>query len=308
MLIRIRRAVHGAEPGAVVKRPLAPILFLLLALCASGCSRDAEPVAAYSGPLYPGAGLYYEFDDGNADNPFVLAAEFGDIYRDGGRIWYNAPLSPQADTYSISDAASGKTLATGEITVDMLPVADLELLEAGANEVSGRYGDVAFEATGYDSSRGTAAFTMPGSGETLTVTIDGSTAALAWNGTSIDGYGALSGAERDALRSLSTHPMARALTMVALDLGCRDEAASLDDAASAALLFPWQVILKYEVADRGRAIPHFLAESGCSFSGFREDGADEPINVAVLWGNSNPIPATLFLFPFDGEGQAEARP
>ena len=306
MLILHRRAMREATLTASAPGNFALGLFFIA--MATGCGRDAEPVEAWSGPLYPGAGLQFELDDRGADNPFVLAAEFGDIYRDGGRVWYNAPLTPRQDTYSIADADSGETLAAGTITIDMLPVADLELLDAGSNDVSGRYGDVVFSATGIESTRGTASFEMPGSGETLTVSIDGTAATLAWNGISIDGFGALIDAERDALRSLSTHPIARALTMVALDLGCRDEAASLDDAAIAALLFPWQVILKYEVADRGREIPHFLAESSCSFSGFREDDKDEPLNLAVLWDNSNPIPTTLFLFPFDGEGQAEARP
>jgi len=307
MLTHHRRATRDAGNAAGARVSLAPGLILLSITALSGCGRDAEPVAAYSGPLYPGAGLYYEFDDGGADNPFVLAAEFGDIYREGGRVWYNAPLTPQVDAYSVADAESGKALAAGTITVDMPPVAELELLDAGSNDVSGRYGDVAFSATGHDATRGAAEYTLPDA-TSLTVTLDGNTAALVWNGVSIDGYGTLADDEREALRSLSTSPLARALTMVALDLGCRDEARALDDAAFAALMFPWQVVLKYEVADRGRAIPHFLAESSCRFSGFREAGSDEALNVAVLWDNGNPIPTTLFLFPFDGAGQAEARP
>lgn len=280
------------------------VFFLLIALIA-GCSRDSDREPAYTGSLYPGAGLSFQFDD----KPFALAAEYGDIYSHSGQVWYNASLDNQLDSYSIADTAAGQTLAAGEITVNMLPVAELEqLARVGENGLSGRYGDVLFSASGEDGITGSAEFSLPGSDELLTVTIDGENAYLDWAGVRLDGYGKLTDDESVALRDLSIHPMARAITMVALDLGCRDEIQQLDSATFAALLFPWQVILKYEVADRGRAIPHFLAESSCHFTGFSESDSSKPLNVAVLWDNNHPIPATPFVFPFDGDGQRNSRP
>lgn len=298
--LSVRKSAQSVR-GPQQRQPL--LLLFSAALVFAGCSHDDEQSSAYSGPLYPGAGLSFEFDEASLQ----LAAEYGDIYADAGRAWYNAPLVNTTDTYSIGRAGNGETLAAGEISVSLLPVAALEGIAVdGDGSVSGRYGDVSFTAGGSDGDQGHAQFRS--SGSVLTVALDGESASLTWGEVTIDGYGELNKAERAALRAMSTDPMARAITMVALDLGCRNEAQQLDAGAFAALLFPWQMILKYEIADRGRAIPHFLAESSCRFTGFAEDGTEEPLNLAVFWDNSHPIPTTLYAFPFDGDGQRESRP
>ena len=306
-MLKIPECALSAQRNALFTNSLRqsrPLVLLCSALfILAGCSHDEEQTSAYSGPLYPGAGLSFEFDE----ESLQLAAEYGDIYADAGRAWYNAPLEYTTDTYSIGRVGTGETLAAGEISVDFLPVAALESVAVvGDGSVSGRYGDVSFTAGGADGDQGHAEFSS--SSSVLTVALDGDNASLTWDGVTIDGYGELNKAERAALRSMSTDPIARALTMVALDLGCRNEAQQLDAGTFAALLFPWQVILKYEIADRGRAIPHFLAESSCRFTGFAEEGSDEPLNLAIFWDNSHPIPTTLYAFPFDGDGQRESRP
>lgn len=240
--------------------------------------------------------------DVEADSALELNATSGMISATGdGYAWYHAPLENGSDRYAI--LANGSMLAEGEIEVSMPPSAELVVDRITERDVAGRYGDVEFQATGVSTDSGSATFRLPGQDLMLEISIENNEAQMTWRGVSLDGRGALTEAQAAASRDLSTSDLARALTMIALDLGCREDARPLVNGAYAALLFPWQFILKYEVAERQRVIMHFLEASSCSFTGLVEVGVDEPLNVGVLWDRNHVIPMTNFIFPFDGEGQ-----
>jgi hypothetical protein len=272
----------------------------LVALAA--CSRNPAPEAAADHHLYPGAAFSARIDH---DGPLEVTAEYGRlVLLDGGRtVWYEAPLDSKSDSYSVTDG-SGKVVLAGTVVVDIPPAATLEITDGDATQrVAGRYGDVEFEAAASSDSAATATLRTSGAADALQVVVTDGRAHLEWRGQQLDGYGALSDAEAAALHEISTGTLARGLTMVALDLGCREDQASLPLSVHAALLFPWQMILKYEVAARGRVIEHFMADARCRFSGFAEEDADEPLNPAVLWDSHHVIPMAHFIFPFDGDGE-----
>jgi hypothetical protein len=69
-------------------------------------------------------------------------------------------------------------------------------------------------------------------------------ATLTYQGVTVDGFGALSPVEQATLTALASRPWSPVLALVPLELGCsaaRQEARY----SRAALLFPWQLLLKY---------------------------------------------------------------
>ena len=276
----------------------AAIAFALTMLAA--CGRD-EPVQSYSGGLYPGASLQFRIP---SSEPLLAQTDVGEFITTPGleHAFYVAPLENGEDRYSIGSEDGSRIIVQGSIVVDMSPPAAIEVIESdNRTQASGRYGSVEFAVLANDARTASATYAVDG--RQLVVTIDGDRAEVQWDGITLDGYGELRDDEAKALREISTGPLARALTMVPLDLGCLIETYELPLSAYAALVFPWQVILKYEVADRGYVIPHFLARSGCSFTGLPDPQGLKPANGSIVWDRRYPIPTTPFLFPFDGAGQ-----
>jgi hypothetical protein len=107
---------------------------------------------------------------------------------------------------------------------------------------------------------------------------------------------------------MATGKLARALTMVPLDLGCIDRPFDVPGEIYAALLFPWQMILKYEVARREAVVRHFMSLSQCGFPGHLGTGQTRPPNIAVLWDADHSVPMVHEAFPFDGDGQMRGLP
>lgn len=284
--------------------PVRVVLTAVAFLAVAGCSESDVVSGVYSGSLYPGAGFLITAD---SDLPLAISTDHGMVSEVGqGRAWYHAPLERGIDAYFVT--VGGKNIAGGEIEVSIPPPEELEITHLAGNEVSGSYGDVIFTASGTGPQIGHAVFALADEGLRLEVEIDHGEATMVWNGVPLEGYGPLTDAQAVESRDLSTSPLARALTMTALDLGCREEARQLANGAYAALLFPWQFVLKYEIADRRRVIVHFLEQSSCSFSGLAEEGVDEPLNVAVLWDANHVVPMTASVFPLDGKGQKAMRP
>jgi hypothetical protein len=277
------------------------------ALALGGCDRD-ETNADSGGDqrLYPGATLHI-----TVDHPTDLSAtaELGVISVGGGAIVYHAPLESVVDRYSVTISETGEVVRQGTVTVGFPPAADLEILDGdddgdAGESVRGRYGDVAFEAASQGNLTATAAFRGSGASDALEVVIAEGRGHMTWRGMRLDGYGPLSAAEAQALQELSTGDLAGALTRVPLDLGCQEGASALPLSLHAALIYPWQMILKYEIAARAPVIRQFLTESGCAFAGFAGSGEDEPLNGAIIWDMNHAIPMAHMIFPFDGVGEA----
>jgi hypothetical protein len=281
---------------------------LALAFCRSDLARffgkptevaTIEPRALYPGasfdvPFEPREGLHGEADLGK----IVLS-------RDGSTFIYVAPLDSEADRYRILDTSSGATVAKGSVLVRMPPAAELEVLELEETHVAMRYGPVAVEAELSDGTA-TATYRMDEPEALLEIRLDeAGRGEILWQGMTLDGYGALDPDEAAALVDLATSPLARAITMVPLDLGCVDGAGRLSDQIYAPLLQPWQMILKYEIADRDTVVREFLSQSRCGFPGNLERRPEKPRNVKVLWDADHSVPSVHLYLPFDGVGQME---
>ena len=134
--------------------------------------------------------------------------------------------------------------------------------------VAGRYGDVAFETeveivAGEQWNRAEAHYRV-GDADARVVVEDFQTIALHWKGESIDGAGELSAGERKALAAIGKHPkLAEAIAQVPLRLACRG--ANLRPAGAAALLFPWQLVLKYLDDAPEKAAFEAAEETNCEF-------------------------------------------
>lgn len=130
-------------------------------------------------------------------------------------------------------------------------------------------------------------------------------AFLEWNGKLLDGYGILDASESQMLSDLATSPYSQAVPLIALERACQSNG-ELTAEQLAALLFPWQMHLKYSPIDRMAEIRHFVETSSCS-DYFREGNylgysADTP---TIMISNEAPFPVVLGYFPFDPEGAYE---
>lgn len=255
---------------------------------------------------YPGASFILDIAPEPDTNG---AADHGDVAvsRDGESFIYVAPFDSSNDTYRIVDASTGKPVAEGSVAIPISATAELELLElTPGKQVSARYGDVHIEAV-LEDGVATASYRHIDSDEQISISVSisaaGQEASIAWRDTALDGYGALTAVQADALQAISTGPLARALTMTTLDLGCIDRPFDIPGEIYTALLFPWQMILKYEVARRDPVVRHFMNQSQCSFPGHLGNEQTKPQNIAVLWDVDHSVPMVHEAFPFDGVGQ-----
>lgn len=303
---------------SVVLAVLFAILLLVSLSLLRWCSPpDSSDKASMSGAelppqtSYPGASFVVDIAPGPDTNGTV---DHGDVVvsRDGKSYVYVAPLDSPSDTYRIVDVTTGERLAGGTVTMPMPAMAELELLELiPGKQVVARYGDVHIEAVLEDGVT-TATYRHVGSEEQISISLSisaaGQQATIVRQDTELDGYGALTGEQADALHAISTGPLARALSMTTLDLGCIDRPFDIPGEIYAALLFPWQMILKYEVARRDPVVRHFMNLSQCSFPGHLGAEQTRPQNIAVLWDVDHSVPMVHEAFPFDGKGQRPPLP
>ncbi|MFH1532286.1 MAG: hypothetical protein ABIK09_16290 [Pseudomonadota bacterium] len=139
-------------------------------------------------------------------------------------------------------------------------------------------------------------------GVEVTVSITGpGEGSLTVDGVTVDGLGALTEVERAALEALTVGPMAEALTLIPLEIGCHG-GADLEPAAMAALLLPWQIVSKYLETDRVAAALDAAARSSCRY--FPEIAPDGSGAAAthLLFGPEVPLPVVFGFFPFDEFG------
>lgn len=130
-------------------------------------------------------------------------------------------------------------------------------------------------------------------------------AFIEWKGVVIDGYGELGQAERQTLTELFASPYSQAVPMIALERGCRADG-YLNAEQLAALLYPWQMHLKYSPIDRMKEIQYYFDSSTCAAYYTQQLSADSsPDAPFIMISNAAPFPVVYGYFPFDPEGAFE---
>ena len=122
---------------------------------------------------------------------------------------------------------------------------------------------------------GFATFRLDGAPESETLYVDlndEQTVSLAWNGTTLDGLGVLTGEEQAALDDLMNSDLVHGLGMIPLDIGCQGDE-NLDPKQMAALLVPLQMRFKYSVTERWAETQELIALSQCDYGGSGQGGA-----------------------------------
>lgn len=171
--------------------------------------------------------------------------------------------------------------------------------------VSGRFRSLRFEARLTGEERASATFERI-EGMTLVATIDGpKTGTLEWRGASLDGFGPATDDELEVMAHYADRLKADELALIPLDLACLPGADELDPAVGAALLLPWQVLLKYQPEGEIPTPREAAASSQCQYLFSPLDAVDMgrvPSPSVVALSTEQPVPAAVGYFPFDREG------
>lgn len=131
----------------------------------------------------------------------------------------------------------------------------------------------------------------------VTMTPDGA-ASIAVGDLVLDGHGPLGPTAAATLAALAAGPVARRLARVGLELGCVSGDGDGDGDLVAALLAPWQVLLKYA---GGPTLADVAPEVACTPTAIGDDGDDGA--RAVVYVADFPMPyASDGPFPLDGDG------
>jgi hypothetical protein len=208
------------------------------------------------------------------------------------------------------DLVNGQTLPI-KVHIEKIAEIPQELVLDPPGEdggISGSYGSVRFSATPEEEGKARARYWLTRRSEEITIHInDYDVGEITWNGLAIDGYGVLTGEEEQALGELAASELADALAMIPLDLACHQGAADLGPAVGAALLMPWQMILKYLKANPAEVAEELASRSSCTY--FADtmtlvEDMNVPSPAVVMLSPTRPIPAAFGYFPFDGEGAA----
>jgi hypothetical protein len=128
--------------------------------------------------------------------------------------------------------------------------------------------------------------------------------SLEWNGARLDGYGELDGEQSAVLAEMFDSPYGQAVPLIALENACRSDN-NLTAQQLAALLYPWQMHLKYSPVDRVEEARRMWDASGCA-DAFNQppEEMDEDTPILIYSGDA-PIPVVFGYFPFDPEGAFE---
>jgi hypothetical protein len=217
------------------------------------------------------------------------------------------PAAPVPEVLS-SDPAVAVIEDAGPGEVGSLACAVLD----GGRRVEGRFGAVRFEAWAVDAEDAQARYWIDGTEEApLAVHIASEERGqLDWAGLAFDGHGPLPAERVAVLEALAGGPMAEALARIPLDLACRPEAAPVPAAVAAALLMPWQVLLKYAIERPTDAARAQALQAHCGYFGRRAPpgalGAPHP--HLLMLSREQQIPMALPYLPLDGAGQRGSRP
>lgn len=231
---------------------------------------------------------------------------------------------PEPDPVPAVASVSGpEPEPAAEPAVQAAPEADAQLayqVLEGGHRVEGRFGPVRFEAwaDGTDGADGAhARFWLDGSeggpseDRTLAVRIASEVEGrVEWSGLAFDGQGPLPGDQVAVLEALAGGSMAQALARIPLDLACRADAEPVPAPVGAALLMPWQLLLKYAIDQPTEAARAQALQSTCGYFGRRTAAGDlvAPHPHLLMLSREQPIPMALPYLPLDGAGQRGGQP
>jgi len=180
-------------------------------------------------------------------------------------------------------------------------------IDPARQRVSGEFAAVRFEAERAGPARAKARFER--NREVLTAVIEGPrSGTILWKDVAIRGMGARAAPELKALAEIEKSFPPKTLALIALDLACAPGANELDPAVGAALLMPWQTLLKYRASNPAIAPRALAADSACQHFRRPADERDPrrtPSPTVVALTFELPIPMAVGYFPFDAEGQVE---
>lgn len=128
-------------------------------------------------------------------------------------------------------------------------------------------------------------------------------AELSWQGATITGYGYPSYDAEEALAMLAEGVVGEAIEMIPLEVGCASTVVA--DPVMAALVFPWQVRIKYVDAERAVSVPAAAARASCAYSdeaAWDATAPRPPANGVLRLAVEAPIPNVFGFFAFDDSG------
>jgi hypothetical protein len=125
-------------------------------------------------------------------------------------------------------------------------------------------------------------------------------ASLRWGEVVLDGLGALTSEELNALNEVLSGDLNFGLLMVPLDVACQGD---VDPVQVAALLYPLQLRFKYQEANRPEMAKLLASLSACNYGG--EENLSLGSASLIQMMPSSPVPVVLGYFPFDPEGAVE---
>lgn len=182
-------------------------------------------------------------------------------------------------------------------------------VDAGA-ALSGTYTSFAdgaillFSASPDGATGAVARFQLAGATETVTVKLTSATAAeMNVGGLVITGNGTPTATAQTQLAALAASPLARMMALAVLELGCRSE--SIEPVELAALVFPWQVLLKYTAANRGTEVQALAAQSACGYFRTPQSSGAAPVPSLLGLSFDDPVPNVFGYFPLDQLGALE---
>lgn len=236
------------------------------------------------------------FDFGNITQlgPLDISFLAAGTYYFAVKAYNNSQESGYSNEISVT--LTGKS---GEMSIS--PSSD-PLTVSGTYKVNGATKTLQFAAASQGNGKATAFYRFSDGSAEVTIDLQGADkGTITWKGITIDGYGALTSPEATAIQELTSGDLWLAIAVVPLDLGCL--AKDKDPAALAALLMPWQMVLKYKIPDRAEKMQVLSRGSACSYYG--NILGSKPTSAAVLLSNEDAVPYVYGYFPFDGEGAVE---
>lgn len=180
------------------------------------------------------------------------------------------------------------------------------VLEDG-RRVEGSFGSVLFEAEHIDGAGGSARFWVEGAEQNSAsvLILSERVGTMQWQGYTFDGRGPLPEGEVAALEALDKGPMGEAIARIPLDLACRPDAEPVPAEVGAALLMPWQLLLKYAIDHPADAARARALEADCGYFGRRAppDALGTAHPQLLMLSREQPIPMAFPYLPLDGVGQ-----
>lgn len=216
-------------------------------------------------------------------------------------------LGEETASGSTASSRAGASSGVQEVTTERLQAT----IDTAAQRVEGRFERLRFSAQRTGAEQAKANFERI-ENQTLVAVISGPESGyLEWQGTQLDGFGPLSADEAEVFAHLASRFNHERLALIPLDLACQAGADDLDPAVGAALLLPWQMLIKYRGSETEIEIDAAASASYCQHLRRPLEAVDReriasPSVVALTM--EQPMPMATGFFPLDSLGVANERP